>query len=158
TALGALARYASPRANFQVAYTWSHSIDNQSEALLGDPFDLSRFNPENAGSAQVAAPLNRRADRGSSDFDLRHNLVFYSMWQLPSARGGWMRHVTSGWQFAQLADFRTGLPYTVFNEVQSDVTLKSRPDLVPGVKPLTRTETNGGVRLLDSKAFADPAV
>src|ERR1019366_10555144 len=40
-ALTALLRYRSSHAQFQAAYTWSHSIDNQSDPLVGDFFDLN---------------------------------------------------------------------------------------------------------------------
>jgi hypothetical protein len=158
TALGALARYRATRADFQVSYTWSHSIDNQSDALAGDPFDLSRFNPENAGVGQLPAQFNNRADRGSSDFDIRHNLVLYSIWRLPGKNDGWMRHLTSGWQMAQIADFRTGLPYSVYNALGSGDAgvIQSRPDVVPGVDPHLRIDTKGGVQLLNAKAFSNP--
>lgn len=40
-ALTAVARYHSNGRSLYVAYTWSHSIDNQSDPLAGDFFDLN---------------------------------------------------------------------------------------------------------------------
>jgi hypothetical protein len=158
TALGATVRYQSAHADFQASYSWSHSIDNQSDAMIGDPFSLTRFNPENAGSGQSATQFNSRADRGSSDFDIRHNFVFYSIWYVPRLHSGWMRRFTSGWQVAQLADFRTGLPYTVvYSENSPDAAIQNRPDVVPGINPVMHNDVRGGVKLLNSKAFSAPS-
>src|SRR6185436_3332347 len=68
-ALAATARYRF----LHVAYTWSHSIDNQSEPLAGDFFDLS-FTRITSGSGRAAIStfsrqFDSRIDRGSSDFD-----------------------------------------------------------------------------------------
>ena len=60
TAVGALARYHATRVDLQASYTWSHSIDNQSDPMLGDPFNLARFNPENPGSAPIVSTFASR--------------------------------------------------------------------------------------------------
>jgi hypothetical protein len=149
TGLGALARYRTTHADFQASYTWSHTLDNQSDAMLGDPFGLSRFNPENAVSAQIASQFDARLDRGSADFDIQHSLVFYSIWRLP---------VPGGWELSQLADFRTGLPYTpVYLQDSPDVSIQNRPDAVAGTRPNAHDATDGGVQLLNPKAFSFPA-
>jgi len=159
TALGALARYHGTRADFQASYTWSHSIDNQSDAMFLDPFSLTRFNPENPGvPVQFPQQFSDRADKGNSDFDIRHNLVFYSIWYVPGFHTGWKRRITDGWQLSQLADFRTGLPYTVvYPDAQSDgIVVRNRPNLVPGIQPLVDEKRAGGYRLLNTAAFSLP--
>ncbi|PWU01933.1 MAG: hypothetical protein C5B51_21845 [Terriglobia bacterium] len=159
-ALGTLAHYRSSLAEVQVSYTWSHSIDNQSDPLLLDPFSLTRFNPENPGAAPIYARFSRqfdsRIDRGSSDFDIRHNLTFYSVWRLPAVRRGWVRRFAQGWQFAQLASFRTGLPYSIYYNA-GDPDQQTRPNLVPGVQPEVYIPVPGGVQLINQKAFSAPA-
>src|SRR5205823_249022 len=78
----ALVHYRAEWAQFQAAYTWSHSIDNQSEILRGDYFTLS---PTRLTAAQASAtvtgltsaftrPFDSSLDRGNSDFDQRQNL------------------------------------------------------------------------------------
>jgi hypothetical protein len=155
-ALGALARYRTTYADFQASYTWSHSLDNQTEALLGDLFNLTIFNPENAVSGRPARQFDSRLDRGNSDFDIRHNLVLYSVWRLPGLRGR-LRYLTNGWQAAQLADFRTGLPYTVvYSQPPTEIQIQNRPDVVAGVPSQTDRVTAAGVQLLNPKAFSLP--
>ena len=148
-ALTARARYRSARAQFQVAYTWSHSIDLQSEPLAGDFFDLSFVRVGAAeGRGAVAAfsgQRNSRADRASSDFDQRHNLVFYSIWDLP--------RMFRGWRFSQLAAFRTGFPFTVY--APSTLTIfNNRADLVGPAK--ADEPASGGRRILNRAAFRAP--
>jgi hypothetical protein len=148
-ALTALARYHTRRAQFQIAYTWSHSIDNQSDPLLGEFFaDLSYVAPTASGArsndATFARAFDSRADRGNSDFDQRQNLVFYSIWTLPAR-----------FQFAQMAAFRTGFPYSVA-ALSSFSIYNNRADLV---SPNYAASGNvvGGKLLLNPAAFAQPA-
>ena len=72
---------------FQASYTYSHSIDNISDPMLSDAFNLAATNPDTIGAAHSFGMFTRqfdsRADRGNSDFDIRHNLTLYSVWDLP---------------------------------------------------------------------------
>jgi hypothetical protein len=118
-ALEALARYRVSYGFFQAAYTYSHSIDNISDPMLSDVFNLAFTNPDTIGEPHGPGIFTRqfdsRADRGSSDFDIRHSLVFYSVWNPPGTRrGGWLRSITRNWTFAQMAGIRSGLPYSIY--------------------------------------------
>jgi len=157
-ALAAVARYRSGRGQFQLAYTWSHSIDNQSEPLAGDFFDLS-FTRITAGAGRTAiAAFSRQfdsaGDRGNSDFDQRHNLVFFSVWDLPGAR-----RLLRNWKLSQLAAFRSGFPYTVAAPsrfaVDGELIYNNRAD-VAGPLASRSTPAQGGRRLLDPAAFREP--
>jgi hypothetical protein len=118
-ALDALLRYRTSHGFFQAAYTYSHSIDNISDPMLSDLFNLADTNPDTIGQPHSFGVFTRqfdsRADRGDSDFDIRHNLVFYSIWESPGLGSGrWLRQITRSWTFSQMAVFRFGLPYTLF--------------------------------------------
>jgi hypothetical protein len=172
TALAALARYRAARGQFHVSYTWSHSIDNQSDPLQGHFDDLQFVRSGGRGNnlASLTRQFDSRADRGSSDFDQRHNLVFYSLWDLPSpAREGWLRHLLNGWQAAQIAGFRSGFPYNLIatsflpacpgEEAPGAATLvRNRPSLLPGRQALLAAPepVPGGVKLLDESSFCNP--
>jgi hypothetical protein len=153
----------STRRQFHLAYTWSHTIDNQSEPLAGDFFDLSFSRVTSGGGRPVLAAFQRefdsRGDRGSSDFDQRQNLVFYSIWNLPAPGSGW-HGVLRDWKFAQVAAFRTGFPYTVFlpssTAVDGGVYLNRRAGLN---RPVATQDVpvSGGKLLLDPVAFTSPA-
>ncbi len=118
--LSVLARYRSSHILAQAAYTYSHSIDNISDPLLSDAFNLASTNLDTVGGGQSFGVFTRqfdsRADRGSSDFDTRHNLVFYSIWDLPAMRAHkWLERVTENWMVAETASIRSGLPFTIYS-------------------------------------------
>ena len=141
------------------AYTWSHSIDNQSDPLAGDFFDLSFAGTSPVQASRPQAGFTRQfdshIDRGNSDFDQRHNFVFYSIWNLPAPSSfTWASWLLRDWKFSQLAAFRTGEPYTVF--ANSGLSLvHNRADLA--VTQLDNsTPVMGGIRLLNAADFRQP--
>lgn len=151
----AVARYAAPGAALHFAYTWSHAIDNQSEPFLGEGFDLAQTS---GGSRRVdyatfIAQGDSRADRGNSAFDQRHNAVVYSIFDLP---GRWLR----GWKVAQMAAFRSGLPYTAISGSNTApdgrVLLNNTLDLISN-SPAMDTEIPGGKLILQRTAFRRPS-
>jgi Carboxypeptidase regulatory-like domain/TonB-dependent Receptor Plug Domain len=153
-ALAAVFRYRASRGMVQATYTWSHAIDNQSEPLAGDFFNLNFTNIQTAagsnGRATFARQFDASADRGNSDFDQRHNFVVFGYWSLPR-----------GFTVSALAAFRSGFPYSV--TAASDVIpgggmiLGDRADLVNPAAAVASQAVAGGVRLLNAGAFAAPA-
>lgn len=162
SAFMARAEYRSSALQLQAAYTWSHSIDNQSSPLAGDFFDLafSRLTamPAFEPVAAFTQEQNSRQDRGNSDFDQRQNFAVASIVEFPSLRGAApLARITNGWRFATLASFRTGFPLTVYAANQLTSTINRRADLVnPDPAPRTMPAPGGQV-LLDRASFADPA-
>ncbi len=93
---------------FDINYTWSHSIDNQSSVtntvfggLICDLDDL-------------------RVCRGPSDFDIRHLVNANFIYELPFGRGkyfgknapGWLDQVIGGWTVSGIYTYRSGLPFS----------------------------------------------
>lgn len=78
----------------QFAYTWAHTLDYGSFLAL----------PQN--SSDLAA------EYGNSDFDQRHNLTAYLLYNLPSSSER-LRPLVNGWKLSSLVSFRSGLPFTV---------------------------------------------
>ena len=166
-ALTAVLRYRSSRGMIQASYTWSHSIDNQSDPLQGDFFNLSftsiQTTAGSSGRSTFSEQFNPNADRGNSDFDQRHNLVLFSYWNLPSpfgeSRGGWLFR---GWIVSGLAALRTGFPYTVLGTSnalagQGEI-LNNRPNLIGSTPVLAQpVAVTGGEQLLNPAAFAEAA-
>ena len=65
----------------------------------------------------------RRAERGNSDFDVRHRFVLNSIYELPFGHGkkffgeagGFANQVVGGWQVANIVSVSTGNWYTVLD-------------------------------------------
>jgi outer membrane receptor protein involved in Fe transport len=163
-AMSFLLKYKISTFDFQAAYTWSHSIDNQSDPLIGDFFDLA-FTAATAPSSTLsrstfAQVFNSNADRGNSDFDQRQNLFLAGIWQSPAHS-----RVLGGWKVSGIAAFRSGFPYSVLSI--STYTIKygngqiydQRAELLnPATAVLSNpTPAPGGVMLLNPAAFAQPA-
>jgi hypothetical protein len=151
-ALTAVARYRAGRKQFQISYTWSHTIDNQSDPLARDFFDLQFTQIGAANSRSDFAAFSRqfdsRGDRGNSDFDQRHNLVFFSTWDL------------GGWRFSQLAAFRSGFPYSVrapivFDPHHPESLYNGRASVVDPKNAVLAKPVSvpGGEQLLNTGAF-----
>ncbi len=93
---------------FDVNYTWSHSIDNQSTVT----------NTVTSGGLLCDA-TNLRACRGNSDFDIRHLVNVNGVWELPIGRGralagnapGWLNTIVGGWEVTGIFTARSGLPF-----------------------------------------------
>ncbi len=95
---------------FDLNYTWSHGIDNGSAAADG----AGQF----GGILQNAFRPDQF--RGSSDFDLRHQVNANFLYDLPFGKGkrllnssGWLDQIVGGWQLSSLLRFRTGLPSSI---------------------------------------------
>jgi hypothetical protein len=162
-ALAAVARYRASRGQLHVSYTWSHSIDTQSDALIGDFFNLNftsiQSSAGSSGRSSFSRQFDSRADRGNSDFDQRHNLIVFSYWDLPAPR--WRsrlsRALFGNWTVAELAAFRSGFPYSV-GAPSTGAINNNRADIVDPARTVlaNRIPVTGGVRLLDSAGFAEP--
>ncbi len=91
------------------------------------------------GTNQPQDNYNLKAERGLSDFDVRHRFVFSSTWQLPFGAGrpwaqsGFAGRVLGNWEFANILTLQSGQPMTAvlptaLSGTQSNGT--DRPDLV----------------------------
>ncbi|MGD0459253.1 MAG: TonB-dependent receptor [Terriglobia bacterium] len=135
-----LQRHLTAGWQFATNYMWSHSINDGS-----------------IGGGESNAPENancRLCDRGPSVYDIRHNLVVSSVYDLPFGPGkrflagdGLAGKVLGGWQLSGIQTFHTGHPLTVTVDRSSSSLLDGnsssdqRPDLAPGV-PLIPANQN----------------
>jgi Carboxypeptidase regulatory-like domain/TonB-dependent Receptor Plug Domain len=167
-ALTAVVRYRTNRGMVQGSYTWSHSIDNQSDPLIGDFFNLTFASIQTGASASqrstFSEQFNPNADRGNSDFDQRQNLVLFSYWNLPSPFASSKAGILlRNWTFAELAAFRSGLPYSVYGTSTAiageGLILNNRANIVDASQTVfaNPTPVMGGVQLLNAAAFSQPA-
>jgi hypothetical protein len=167
-ALTALTNYRSRRGFLQLAYTWGHTIDNQSEPLAGDFFNLFFVSATAGGGgslnrAAFSEQFNSLGDRANADFDQRHNLVVLSDWEVPALFGSSKGAVVfRNWRFAQIAALRTGFPYSVISRAGvipgSGVIANGRADLLnAGAAAVDQTAPELGGRVLLNAAAFTPA-
>jgi hypothetical protein len=107
------------------AYTWAKSIDDASGffSSAGDPnFPQDSYNVS--------------AERGRSNFDVRHRFSLSYLYELPFGRGrrwignaGWVSAVLGGWQSAGIVTLQTGRPFTVALLTEEDNSNTGRANL-----------------------------
>jgi hypothetical protein len=150
-----LRREMSSGLSFGFNYTWSHSIDNGSAA--------------ESGSGQQGAAIqnifNINEFRGSSDFDIRHNISANALYELPFGKGktflsnppGWLDHIVGGWQVGSLIRYRTGLPTTVAGglEYNANYWLSSLAILTQPVKTGVQIDQNGNPSIFANTSAAN---
>lgn len=141
-----------------VSYTWAKSIDDASNffSSAGDP----NF-PQNS--------YDVRAERGRSNFDVRHRLSVSYSYDLPFGKGksyladnGWASTLLTGWQSFGIVTLQSGRPFTValLSEIDNSGTGRSilgfgandRPNVVGDPSLGTRSPD----RWFNTAAFAFP--
>lgn len=132
-----------------VSYTFGKSLDDASSffSSAGDP----NF-PQDSN--------NVRAERGRSNFDVRHRASVSYVWDIPVRGRNWLAR---GWQTAGVWSFQTGRPFTVAllpdfdnsNTGRSSLGFGSndRPNVTRSPELSNRTEQ----RWFDTTAFSIPA-
>jgi hypothetical protein len=145
--------------SFDFNYTWSHSIDNGSAVESG------------AGKqgAAIQNIFNVDEFRGSSDFDVRHNVSANYLFELPFGRDkllfrnapNWVNGIIGGWQLASVMRYRTALPTTVAGNLayNANYWLSSLAILTKPIKTGVTFDQNGNPSIFGdtnaSEAFAD---
>lgn len=131
-----------------LAYTYSHSIDDSSDR----------------GDNAFVDAYNIAANRGSSNFDLRHNLAISYVYSLPFFQGSGMPHnILGGWQVSGITVAQTGTPFSIANGsgigdnagvANGTSASGSRPDLVGN--PHSLSGNTDPLLLYNPNAFAIP--
>jgi hypothetical protein len=148
----ALSNYNSAQASLKVQawrgvtstlnYTWAHSIDDASDGM---DFVPNASQPDNS--------FNPRADRASSNFDVRQRLQWYWTYKLPKFQQA--QWIANGWALDGMFNFATGQPYTVSYLFEGDYNGSGeyfgRPDIVGNPHAGA-----SGINLLNLAAFAAP--
>jgi hypothetical protein len=142
--------------SFEVAYTWSKAIDEGSNTLQEG---------ENNNSTNNPYPFFPQMNKGPSEFDITHHLVFNFTWDLPSphSANAIVKGAFAGWELGGIFTAQTGPPFSVLihpiqsndGSVQTDA---ERPNFVPGPGCSTNA-TNPGQPLnyINLQCFSFPA-
>jgi hypothetical protein len=97
-ALQVAVRRSAGGLELNLAYTYSHSIDDSSDR--SDSSFTNAYNPA--------------ANRASSNFDERHIFNIGYVWDVPLFKSPGLTHkVLGGWQYSGITSFNTGSPFNV---------------------------------------------
>ena len=131
-----------------VSYTWSHSIDDGSAGSYG------------SNSNVLPATLNGNANRGPSDFDIRHTFSAGVTYDLPAPRVNvFASAILHGWSLQTFVFARSAPPVDVFDSAfrqLNSVATAIRPDVVPGQGLYLYGPQFPGGRGFNPDAFTDP--
>jgi hypothetical protein len=88
-------------------YTYSHCLDEGSNGGLLAFSSLGILSP---------LPGDLRKEYGNCDYDIRHNLSAFGIYEIPfhSSRT-WLRRVLGGWQVTETAFLHSGVPFSVLS-------------------------------------------
>jgi hypothetical protein len=123
-------------------YSWSHSIDTNSS--------------DSNGSLAPGTVFPVSADRGSSDFDVRHSFSGALSYDVPGwKRNGFVSQLTGGWSLDGFVVARSGFPILVLTSIPTPSgTYSTRPDLIAGAPIWLIGSQFPGGRALNPAAFA----
>jgi hypothetical protein len=123
-------------------YTWAHSIDTASDGMDFVP-----------NASQPDDSFNPRAERASSNFDMRQHVQWYWTYNLPKFHAA--QKILNGWAMDGMFNFATGQPYTVSylfeNDYNGSGEWYGRPDIIGNPHAGAH-----GTNLLNLAAFAAP--
>ena len=135
-------------------YTLSHCLDEVSNGGL-----LS------FSSQGILSPLPGELSRsyGSCDYDVRHNISAFGLYQIPfHSKHAMLREVLGGWAFSETAFFHTGLPFTILSQPYTangkGVFQSSGPQFarrIPGVL-LYKKSAVSGVTVAGTRQWINP--
>ena len=144
---------------FTAAYTWSHSLDEQS----GQGLFYTGNNP-----------LDPKSAYASSDFDQPHTFLLNYTYQLPNftTRHGFLGALVNGWTISGQWVAQSGTPYSVYdfsgsiasiyyglNDYITNPIVPLKPGVTAGEAQLQGTTgVNAGKPVLDANAFTIPTL
>ncbi len=119
---------------FDVNYTWSHSLD----------FSQNANTTTTAGNSWYDPYKNPRVNYGDSSWNTPNRFIAYALYSVPNLHtNSYAKYVTNGWSIDDSFQMMNGLPYTVgvsgfFSAgILSDWNGASGSTLIPGIGPNT---------------------
>jgi hypothetical protein len=127
---------------FQIAYTWAKSIDDNSSTVAGDAF------ANGLNSTYWFAP---KSLRGLSDYNIGQNASINVLWVLPTPKSfeGFRKRALGGWQVGSIFKINSGVPTTAI--INGDPAGLGNggadqfgiPNLIPGCDPVNHNYIGG---------------
>jgi hypothetical protein len=127
-----LRKRLSNNLQFDLDYTFSHAIDNNSTV----PHANGNFEP--GVTTILCDATNPHACRGNSEFDATHQITGYFIYDLPFGRGQhfardanrWVNEAIGGWEISGIETWRTGLAVEAQSVVSGTTSLAADPGSV----------------------------
>jgi hypothetical protein len=91
-------------------YTFGKVLDNVTEGNLGDYFNVNAYSAAYTGVQDIDKP---GADRGPSEFDVKHRFTFSGLWDLPFFKSSSNAKLLGGWQLNSIIALQSGRPFDV---------------------------------------------
>ena len=145
---------------FDLNYTYSHSIDNSSTIAN---------NVEGTGATGgyggfLCDAIQLRSCRANSDFDMTHLISVDGLYELPLGRGhllghdasGWLNQVIGGWQVAFLNQWHTGFAFTTVSEAFPVSFNANSPAVFVGKQSDIKVRVHNDPTSGQIQLFADP--
>ena len=117
-----LSRRFSNGLQFRGSYTWSHNIDDSTDALNSTV--LAPRRPQDSQDI--------RAERASSLLDYRNRIVMQMIYDVPffKNRNWWMKNIIGNWEIAPVYIYQSGQHVTPQSAIDSNLNGDSAPDRV----------------------------
>lgn len=140
---------------FDINYTWSHSIDNVSV--------IANSIAGGAGYGFICDISRPRECRGNSDFDVTNYLNGNFIFELPVGRGKavgasvpyWLNEAIGGWSISGLPSWHTGIAYDASSNAYVAGFANNAPATLLGSIGLLKVNVNGG-KGSTLNAFSNP--
>jgi hypothetical protein len=142
---------------FQVAYTYSKSLDDDSQTIAGDTF------ANGINSPMWWLP---KAFYGPSDFNVTNNVTINALYEIPTPISwtGFKEQALSHWQLGGIFSYNSGTPTTVTSTGDPLGLNNAGADpygplvKVPGCNPITYSVGGPVVGYLNQTCFTEPTV
>ncbi len=129
---------------FDLNYTWSHSIDNVSA--------ISNFIASSQGFGWICDVQRPRECRGNSEFDVANYLNGNFIYELPFGQGKtfaatipfWANEIVGGWEISGLPSWHTGNAYNMYSNAYVTSYANNAAATLLGSPALLKAKVNGG--------------
>lgn len=140
---------------FQVAYTYSRSLDDDSQTIAGDTF---------ANGLNSPMWMIPKAFYGPSDFNVPNSLTINGLWDIPAPKNlhGFANQALGGWEMGAIFTFNNGVPTTP--EIASDplglgnsgADQFGLPNVVAGCNPVNSNWKQNNLFYINSSCYTLP--
>jgi hypothetical protein len=142
---------------FQVAYTFSKSLDDDSQTIAGDTF---------ANGINSPWWFLPKAFYGPSDFNVAHTLSINALYTIPTPKSwsGFTKQALAEWQIGGIFSYNSGTPTTPINNGDPLGLGNSGADVfgplvkVPGCNPVNFVIGGTSPQYLNENCYREPSV